>query len=83
LGSIKNKTNDEQSHTLTETEFNVVMNLNVAKQTALEQMNRAISTYLKGVCSTRLGYTAEEDLQFELDFANEKHELKITRFPKK
>src|ERR1700752_83094 len=85
MGSIKNKNLDsqEKSHTLTEAEFNSVMNLNVAKQNIINDLNKAISSYLKGIASTRLGYEYDTDLQFELDFADEKHILKITELPKK
>lgn len=83
MGSIKNSSmNPEQEHKLTEAEFNYVMNMQTAKQTNLEQSNKMISAFLKYITASRLKYNADDDLQFELDFSDEKHILKVTRLPK-
>lgn len=58
------------------------MNVNVAKQNIVDEYNRVMSAFLKYVASARLGYAAEEDLQFELDFSAKKHDLKVTKMPK-
>lgn len=82
MGSIKKQSQDTQTHTLSEQEFNYVMNIQSAKQNVMEEYNRVISAFLKYVTSERLGYKPEDDLQFELDFSNNKHELKVTILPK-
>lgn len=83
MGSIKSTaTNPEQEHTLTEAEFNYVMNINQAKQGVVAEYNRVMSAFLKYVASDRLKYSAEDDLQFELDFSDEKRVLKVKKLPK-
>lgn len=78
MGSIKDKANKEQTHTLTEEEFNYVMNINVAKQNIAEEYTRVISAFLKYIACSRLGYDPTADIQFELDFTDEGHNIKIT-----
>lgn len=84
MGSIKNNARSDKSkaHELTEEEFNYVMNVNVAKQNIVNEYNRVMSAFLKYVASSRLGYTSDEDLEFELDFSAKEHLLKIKKIPK-
>lgn len=81
MGSIKRNQGTEQTHELTEAEFNYIMNVNQAKQNIVEEYNRVISAFMKYVTTSRLGYNADTDLQFELDFADKKHNLKVTKLP--
>lgn len=80
MGSIKKKSQTEETvtHELTLQEFNYVMNIQQAKQNNSNEYNRVISAFLKYICGSRLGYAADKDLQFELDFGSDKHELKVT-----
>lgn len=82
MGSIKNSSDGPQSHTLTEDEFNYVMNINQAKQSISQEYTRVMSSFLHYVSSSRLGYSPQDDLQFEVDFTDEKRELKVTRLPR-
>lgn len=81
MGSIKKRSQSEKTstHTLTEAEFNYVMNIQTAKQNIVDEYNRVTSAFLKYVSCDRLNFKPEEDLQFELDFADNKHELKVTK----
>jgi hypothetical protein len=38
-----------------------------------------MSAFLNYVAKDRLGYPEKSDLQFELDFADESHTLKVTK----
>lgn len=69
------------THQLTDAEFNYVMNIQTAKQNIVDEYNRVISSFLKYVSSSRLEFDPNTDLQFELDFSDDKHELKITKLP--
>jgi len=83
MGSIRNTSdNKEQTHELTEDEFNYVLNVNQAKANIVGEYNRVISAFLKYIASARLGYAPDQDLQFELDFNNTKRQLKVTKIPK-
>lgn len=81
MGSIKHKHQHllEETHTLTESEFNYLMNINQAKSNIAQEYNRVISAFLKYVSATRLGYPPEEDLQFELDFSDAAKQVKVTK----
>lgn len=82
MGSIKTAAaTPEQSHELKEEEFNYVVNINTAKQNVSAEYNRVMSAFLKYITVSRLGYEPEDNLQFELDFADEKRTLKITKLP--
>lgn len=78
MGSIKN-TNKDTAHELTEAEFNYVMNVNQAKQNIVQEYNRVMSAFLNYVAKSRLGYAEDQDLQFELDFADNSRTLKVTK----
>jgi hypothetical protein len=84
MGSIRDTAAqpDERTHVLNEEEFNYVMNLQQAKTDDLAKWNRTISAFLKYITVSRLNYTSDEDLQFELDFSDKEHKLKITTIPK-
>lgn len=82
MGSIKNSQTAAQDHVLSEQEFNYVMNVQTAKQAIADEYNRVMSAFLKYVSTTRLGYQPADDLQFELDFTDNKHTLKVTILPK-
>lgn len=82
MGSIKNNANPINStHELTEEEFNYLVNINAAKDNIVQEYNRVMSAFLKYVTVSRLGFPSEDDLQFELDFKDRKHQLKITKLP--
>lgn len=83
MGSIKKKVTERTTteHTLTEPEFNYIMNAQTAKQRTAEEYSRIISAFLMYISNSRLGYTDDTALQFEIDFADEKHVLKVTALP--
>jgi hypothetical protein len=81
MGSIKNNHLIESTHELNEEEFNYLMNVNAAKQNIVQEYDRVMSAFLKYIATSRLQYPMEDDLQFELDFKDKKHELKITKLP--
>ena len=60
-------------------EFNYVMNVNGAKSNIVDEYNRVMSAFLKYIAVSRFGYEAEDDLQFELDFTDKKHVIKVTK----
>lgn len=62
---------------LQEDEFNYLMNLQTSSRNSQYEFNRIISGFLYFIAIGRLGYDSGGDLKFELDFDNEKHELKI------
>jgi hypothetical protein len=80
MGSIKNKKN-EVEHQLTNVEFNYIMNVNKSKQNMTDEYNRVMAAFLKYISSTRLGYKDDAHLQFELNFTDESHILKVTELP--
>lgn len=84
MGSIKKQASlpEAQEHELSEQEFNYIFNINEAKAKITAEYNRVISAFIKYVTVERLGYQPEEDLQFELDFADKKRTLKVTKIPK-
>ena len=79
MGSIKNTPLKEEKHSLTEAEFNYIMNVNQAKQGVIEEYNRVLSAFLNYIAKSRLGYEADQNLQFEIDFADNSHTLKVTK----
>jgi hypothetical protein len=79
MGSIKNNKLKEEKHTLTDAEFNYVMNANRAKQQHIEADNLILSAFLNYVAKSRLGYEVKQDLQFELDFSDNSHTLKVIK----
>lgn len=81
MGSIKNTTvnNDEaKSHPLQDDEFKYVLRVNEAK-TAIAD---SISAFLHYIAVERMGYESTDSLQFELDFSDPKHVLKVTKLAK-
>lgn len=81
MGSVKKQASNSSTHALTDAEFNYIMNIQTAKQHIVDEYNRVISAFMKYVSSSRLGYDPEATLQFELDFSDDKHILKITVLP--
>lgn len=80
MGSIKESADDgAQEHPLTEAEFNYVMNINQARENVGQEYTRVISAFLHYIASSRLGYDSKDDLQFELDFTDKEHKLKVTK----
>lgn len=80
MGSIKNnsaKKND--SHQLTDEEMNYLINLNAAKQNIIKEYDRVMSAFLHYLASSRFGYDSTDDLQFEMDFADQSRTLKISK----
>lgn len=82
MGSLKNKVlnqnNDGQKHELTDQEFQYLKAMNDARQRIYGEQGQTISAFLYYVAGSRLGYADSKELQFEMDFDDPKHELKIT-----
>ena len=79
MGKIKKK-DTAKTHTLDEKEFNHVKLLNIAMNYNVLK-DRAISSFLYYVCSSRFDYADNQNLVFELDLENDSHELKVTVVP--
>lgn len=79
MGSIKNNTSNAAPHELTEEEFNYIMNVNKAKENIVQEYNRVLSAFMHYISCSRMGYDSKDDLQFEIDFTDEKRILKITK----
>lgn len=77
MGSIKRAKSDERQ--LTEQEFTFVQTLNDMKTSYVQDMNHRISAILNNIAKTRMDYEETQDLQFELDFTDDTHTLKITK----
>jgi hypothetical protein len=76
---VKDKPKDNsKSFNLTNEEFEYVKAMNNARQNIYEEQGRTTAAFLYYLAGTKFGYTAGQELQFELDFDNPKHELKIT-----
>jgi hypothetical protein len=69
----------EQTHILTERQFNYVKLLNLALNFN-ELKNRIISGYFYEVC-INLGYAPDQNLGFEIDLDKDDRELKVTIVP--
>lgn len=83
MGSIKQKNHQiEAKFKLTEAEFDCLLNMNHAKQEILQQCTKTLTSYMKGLTVSKWGYDMDEDLQFELDFADKERLLKVTRIPR-
>ena len=74
----ENTKDSVKEYQLEEAEFNYLMNINDAKNNNAQEYNRVMSAFLHYIASSRLGYAASTDLQFELDFADEKRNIKVT-----
>lgn len=79
MGSIKSNKAKEQSHKLSDKDFAYVQLLNEIKTRFVDDMNQRISSVLNSLAKTEMGYDKDGDLQFELDFADESHTLKVTK----
>lgn len=81
MGKLKDKIMDNNTNefALKEEEFNHLMNLNVAKNQIVQSANVMMSSFLHYVATNRLGYDNDDNLQFELDFEDEKRILKVTK----
>lgn len=79
MGAIKNTKQKEEKHKLTDQEFAFVQMLNEMKSSYLQDMNHRMSAILNNIAKTRLGYEEKQDLQFEMDFGDEAHTLKVTK----
>lgn len=79
MGSIKNTKGKEQSHQLTQEEFDYVLAINRAKQGVMLEYNNVQSAFLNYLAKTRMGYEDKQDLQFELDFTDKTRTLKVTK----
>ena len=75
MGKIKQAT--DQTHELTEQEYNILKLMNEALRYNVAG-NKIISGFLYYICVSRLGYEDGADLQFEIDFEKDDRELKIT-----
>lgn len=79
MGKIK-QANNYKSHILTEREFNYLQILNNGL-TFHTWKDKIMSGFLYYVCTNRLGYKEDVNLIFEMDFEDDKHELKIRNVP--
>lgn len=82
MGKLKNKLMEieelePQTMALKDEEFNYVMNVNQARLNVNSEYNRVLSAFLHYVACNRGGYVSADNLKFELDFEDEKHELKV------
>lgn len=80
MGKIKAANKDYKSFVLTEREFNYLQILNNGL-TFHTWKDKIMSGFLYYVCTNRLGYKETANLIFELDFEDDKHELKIRDVP--
>lgn len=79
MGTIKNSESAPTEHKLSDAEFNYVMNIHQAKQNIMQEYDRVTSAFLYYLASNNFGYTPKDELQFELDFTDDSHTLKITK----
>lgn len=79
MGKAKN--NEDKVFQLTEQEFNHLKILNTSL-TFHTLKHEIISGFLYSIAHGRLGLDSGVDLQFELDFDNDKRELKVHELPK-
>jgi hypothetical protein len=75
MGKLKQSA--EQTHELTESEYNMLKLMNEALRYNVAG-NKIISGFIYYISSSRLGYKDGQDLQFELDFDKDDRLLKIT-----
>lgn len=78
MARIKDKSED--SHKLTEREFNYLKILNLALSYNILK-DKAISGFLYYVCNARFGYKEDDNLIFEIDLEDEAMELKVRKVP--
>lgn len=84
MGNLKDKAlnkSSEKKFTLTDTEFNYISSMHVSRQRIYEEQSKNMSAFLYYIAGTRLGYGAGTNLEFELDFDNDKHELIVRELP--
>lgn len=81
MGRVKAQaaTKQADSQKLTDEEFKYVQALTESRNRIYEEQGRTISAFLYYLAGTRLGYDGKQSLEFELDFDNPEHELKITK----
>jgi hypothetical protein len=78
MGSIK-RGKTEGEFKLTDEQFAFVELLNQMKNQYVQDMNHRISSVLNNLAKTQYGFQEQDDLQFELDFSDETHMLKVTK----
>lgn len=84
MGQTKNKVlnqdDKEKSFELTSQEFQYLKAMNDGRQRIFQEQGQTISAFLYFLAGSRLGYKTGKDikLQFELDFDDETHTLKIS-----
>lgn len=74
MGKIKDA---NKKYYLNAAEFKYVKSIYDSRSRIFQEQSQVISAFLKYVASGRLGLPADADLQFEMDFEDEAHELKI------
>lgn len=67
---------------LNDDELEYLMAVNELANRHARENTQAIGAFLKFVCTTRLGYDAQENLQFEIDFDSDNKKLKVTTLEK-
>lgn len=82
MGSIKRKLQEQEEGEpdvfhLTEEEFGYLVGLNFSRNNIINEFARVMSGFLYYVSTFRLGYDGKTDLKFEVDFDNDKRELKV------
>ena len=82
MGKIKEqakKTPEADSFYLTQQEFDRLNRSNQLKNAIIMALNKTISEDLHDIAVDRLSYGKDDMLQFEVDFDNDKRELKVTK----
>lgn len=75
MGKIKQS--KDKAHELTEQEYNMLKLMNEALRYNVAG-NKITSGFIYYICTSRLGYEAGVDLQFELDFDKDDKILHVT-----
>lgn len=79
MARIKDK--DFKDFTLTEAEFEYIKAAHVARNRVYEEQGRVLSSFLYYVAGSRLGYKTGQNLEFQVDFEDNKRTLKIKELP--
>jgi len=77
----KIKDNKVKEYTLDKEDLEAIVTLNDLRTTRFNQDGQVIGSFIKLICSTKLGYKPTDNLQFEIDFGSEDKILKVTMVP--
>ena len=85
MGKIKQQVTESAnepestSYTLKDEEFTYLLQANYVRKTLIDLIGQLISSRLHEISVTRLGYDKADQLQFEIDFDDKEHQLKIAK----